>query len=140
VPEGVTGRLISDDRWGILCVYAEARSEPYEGQVAVGNVIRNRTARKFFSDGTVCGTVTYPYQFSWLNTNDRQRSKVLGASWEDVGMRLAAKAWFESEHNKIVKDALLYHADYVDPTWSKAQGIELVSRIGRHLFYRDVHD
>jgi len=129
------GRVIPDDVWGILCIFAEARGEPYEGQVAVGNVIRYRTKRKFFSDGTVISTVTAPHQFSWMNTVDAQRSRVLRATWDDI--REASKAWFESEFNDVVPEATHYHADYVQPYWSKAVGMELVKRIGRHLFYRD---
>lgn len=130
--------MIPDDVWGILCVFAESRGEPYEGQVAVGNVIRNRMAKRFFSDGSVCSTVTFRKQFSWMNDQDQQRTRVLAARWEEAAMSTAARAWFESEHTNHVKDALLYHADYVAPYWSKAHGIELVVRIGRHLFYRDV--
>ena len=71
------GRVISDDTLGALCVFAEARGEPYEGQVAVGNVIRNRTRLKFFSQGTVVSTVFQPYQFSWTNTPDAQRAPAI---------------------------------------------------------------
>jgi len=136
-PNVGTGRVIPENVWGILCIYAEARSEPYEGQVAVGNVIRNRMAKKFFSDGTVCSTVTYRKQFSWMNDQDAQRSRVLAVRWEEPAMATAAKAWFESEHHKVVGDALLYHASYVAPYWAKANCIELVCQIGRHLFYAD---
>jgi spore germination cell wall hydrolase CwlJ-like protein len=135
-PQPQTGRVIPDDVWGILCIFAEARGEPYEGQVAVGNVIRNRTERKHFSNGTTVGTVSEAYQFSWMNHTDAQRTRVLGASWDDPRVRVAAKAWFESQYDRPVGDALFYHADYVHPTWAKAQGIELVRKIGRHLFYR----
>jgi N-acetylmuramoyl-L-alanine amidase len=135
-PDLKAGRVIPDDVWGILCIFAEARGEPYEGMVAVGNVIRNRTAKRHFSDGTVVGTVSKPYQFSWLNTGDAQRTRVLGACWDESSCRLAAQAWFESEHVKLVGDALWYHASYVSPAWAKAEGIEFVRRIGRHLFFR----
>ena len=131
------GRVVPDDVWGILCIFAEARSEPYEGQVAVGNVIRNRTKRKFFSQGTVVSTVTHAYQFSWLNTGDAQRTRVFSALWEDPALKSAARAWFESEHRDEVGDALYYHGDYVHPYWAKANGIKFVKQIGRHLFYRD---
>lgn len=47
-----------------LCVYTEARGEPYEGKVAVGRVILNRMAAKWFSDGTIPGTVLRKDQFS----------------------------------------------------------------------------
>lgn len=135
--ESRLGRVIPDDVWGILCIFAESRSEPYEGQVAVGNVIRNRTRRKFFSQGTVVSTVLAPYQFSWTNTADGQRTRVLSAMWEDPAFRSAARAWFESESNDLVGDCMFYHADYVHPYWAKAHGIVFVKQIGRHLFYRE---
>ena len=131
------GRVISDDTFGILCIFAEARGEPYEGQVAVGNVIRNRCARRFFSDGSVVDTVTKPHQFSWMNTGDAQRTRVLRAVRSDPAWTLASRAWFESERSRPVDDAVLYHADYVTPYWAKAAGVTLVRQIGRHLFYRE---
>lgn len=132
------GRVIPDDLWGILCVYAEARGEPYEGQVAVANVVRNRTRMRFFSDGTVVSTVTMPFQFSWMNHGDRQRERVLGSVWDDT-MRKAARAWFESEHTQIVPDATHYYADYIAaPSWAKSNRMEFVARIGRHAFFREL--
>ncbi|MFZ3194107.1 MAG: cell wall hydrolase [Moraxellaceae bacterium] len=47
-----------------LCVYDEARGEPFEGQVAVARVVLNRTAKRYASDGTIRGTVLSPNQFS----------------------------------------------------------------------------
>jgi N-acetylmuramoyl-L-alanine amidase len=132
----VDGRILSDDDLAILCIFAEARGEPYEGQVAVANVIRHRTAKKYFSDGTVTSTVTWPHQFSWMNTQDKQRCRVLSACWNEPGIKSAEAAWHESARTDEVPEALMYHADYVDPWWAKAEGIELVKRIGRHLFYR----
>lgn len=133
------GRVISDDVIGALCVFAESRSEPYEGQVAVGCVIRNRTRDKFFSLGTVASTVSSPYQFSWMNTADTQRARVLSAMWEDPAFKLALKAWFESEFSQPVGDAVFYHADYdVSPFWTRAASVQFVKRIGRHLFYRRI--
>ena len=82
--------------------------------------------------------VAWPHQFSWMNTNDAQRIRVLGAQWEDPSIQIAARAWRQSEYMRPAADSVLYHADYVAPYWAKAQGIELVRRIGRHLFYRDV--
>ena len=131
------GRVIPDDTWGILCVFAEARGEPYEGQVAVGCVIRNRTSRKFFSNGTVVDTVTKPHQFSWMNTGDAQRSRVLSALLSDPAWKVASRAWYESEVAHLVDDAVFYHASYVQPYWAKVQGVEFVKRIGRHLFYAE---
>ena len=131
------GRVIPDDVWGTLCIFAESRGEPYEGQIAVGNVIRNRTVRRWFSDGTVAGTVAWAQQFSWMNAIDAQRVRVLSASWDEPGMAVAARAWRESATRQLVGDAVLYHADYVAPYWAKAQSVEFVTRIGRHLFFRN---
>ena len=47
-----------------LCIWTEARGQPYEGQVAVARVIANRMAKGYFSDGTVSGTVLRYDQFS----------------------------------------------------------------------------
>jgi spore germination cell wall hydrolase CwlJ-like protein len=132
-----TGRLISDDTWGILTIYAEARGEPYEGKVAVGNVIRHRTKRHFFSSGSIVSTVTSPYQFSYLNTGDGQRTHVLESSWESEGMRECSRAWFESEVHEIVPEATHYHATSVEPPWATADGMTLVAQIGRHRFFRE---
>jgi len=136
VPDLKVGRVIPEDVWAILCIFAEARGEPYEGMVAVGNVIRNRTAKHHFSDGTIVGTVCAPKQFSWMNDADGQRTRVLGSCWDESGCKLAARAWAESATVQLVKDALWYHADYVSPYWSRAESMEFVRRIGRHLFYR----
>ena len=133
-----TGRVIPDDVWGILCIFAEARGEPYDGMVAVGNVIRTRTAKHFFSDGTVASTVTWPFQFSWMNHNDAQRGRVLGSKWDDPKMPECAKAWFESEHHSVVGDSTHYYNDVVaSPIWAKANRMTYIARVGRHVFFRE---
>ena len=129
------GQVIPDAIWGPLCIYAEARGEPFEGQVAVGNVIRHRTAQRHFSKGTVVSTVTTPWQFSWMNSDDKQRTRVLSVLRNDPAWVEAESAWEESEKREEVGAALWYHADYVAPSWARANGIRFVKRIGRHLFY-----
>lgn len=133
-----SGPVVPEDIWGSLCIFAEARGEPYEGQIAVGNVLRNRATRKppFFSDGSIVGTVWAPHQFSWTNTDDPQRRRVLAARWEEKAFQLAAQAWADSAHRQIVpREVLWYHADYVSPWWAKQ--LVHVSTVGRHLFYRE---
>jgi spore germination cell wall hydrolase CwlJ-like protein len=136
--ETPSGRVIPDDVWGILCVFAESRGEPHEGQVAVASVIRNRTERRFFSDGTVASTVLRPYQFSWANTQDGQRTRVFSAKWEDAAWKAAARAWFESALSRPVGDATHYHSDAVSPEWSRSPHMSFVRQIGHHRFYREV--
>lgn len=48
-----------------LNVYEEAAGEPINGRAAIARVVKNRMAKKFFSDGTIQGTVLAPDQFSW---------------------------------------------------------------------------
>jgi spore germination cell wall hydrolase CwlJ-like protein len=72
-----------------------------------------------------------------MNTGDAQRTRVLRVDRSDPAWKMASRAWFESEFARLVDDAVFYHADYVQPYWSKAQGITLVKRIGRHLFYSE---
>lgn len=129
-------RVIEDDTWGALNILAEARGEPYAGQVAVGNVVRARMRLKHFSDGTVVGTVWRPSQFSWTRSDDPQRLRVLMADDETVAWRMAKQAWEESAAKNVVPpDTTHYHADYIrKPGW--AARLEFVKKIGRHLFYR----
>lgn len=48
-----------------LNVYEEAGGEPDEGKAAVARIVKNRMRAKFFSDGTIQGTVLAKDQFSW---------------------------------------------------------------------------
>ena len=132
-----SARVIDDDTWGAMCIYAESRSEPYEGQVEVGRCIRYRTAKRFFSDGTVVGTVFSPHQFSWTNTVDAQRTRVLQVKKSDPAWQEAVRAWEESGRVSLDDAPSHYHASYVSPYWAKVHGMRFLKRIGRHLFYRD---
>lgn len=55
---------MDDNTLFALCVWTEARGEPYEGKCAVARVIHNRMTQRYFSDGTVAGTVLAKDQFS----------------------------------------------------------------------------
>lgn len=55
---------LSEDAYLALCVYDEARGQPFEGQRAVARVVLNRARLKYSSDGTIKGTVLSPNQFS----------------------------------------------------------------------------
>jgi len=131
-------KLVSEDTWGIMNILAEARGEPHDGQVAVGNVVRERMRLRYASDGTVLGTVWRPSQFSWTLSNDKQRKRVMSADDDDPAVQNAEKAWFESGERMVVpRGTVLYHADYVSPNWAKAASVKFVLQVGRHLFYTD---
>ena len=127
--------IIQPDHWAILTIIGEAASEPYMGQVAVGNVIRNRMARKYSSDGTIIGTVLRPKQFSMWD----DRARIYAARIEldsDVYMA-AVDAWNYSKYTDPTKGAVLYHTGAVHPRWADAPSVSLARKIGAHLFYHD---
>lgn len=120
-------------------IYHEAASEPFEGKVAVAQVTMNRAeSGRFPSD--VCAVVYQKNvfmekvvcQFSWYcesNGKPPIRSKEL----YNESYAVAKKVLLENFRLDIMKDALYYHATYVNPKWGK----EKIGQIGQHIFYRD---
>lgn len=123
-----------------MAIYYEARGEPVEGQVAVAQVILNRVADSSYPD-TVCGVVTQPYQFSFLNhlknVPVEQRVNIMVQNITDK------RAWNRSK--SIAKDvmmrktfeneALFYHSNIVKPKWSRSTKLVKLLTIGNHIFY-----
>ena len=130
--------VIASSIWGAMNIYAEARGEPFPGQVAVGFVTRERMRLRHFSDGTVLGTVWRPSQFSWTLANDPQRARVLAADDSDPRWTSAMDAWEQSEGSDILPPGTVsYHNDKIPlPSWAKSDQFEFVRKIGAHLFYR----
>jgi N-acetylmuramoyl-L-alanine amidase len=120
-------------------IYHEAKGEPFEGKVAVAQVTMNRAeSGKFPSD--ICGVVYQKNvfmekvvcQFSWYCENGG-RPIIRSKEMYDESMAVAKKVLLEDFRLDIMKDALYFHADYVNPRWGK----ERIGKIGRHIFYRD---
>lgn len=131
-------RLITDDRLATITIWQEARNQPWEGKVAVGEVIRRRAQRKYNSDGTIAGTVAKPYQFSGWNTNDPNRVPSLLLDDSDSVVHDCLYAWFFSENSNYSKDAVLYCNPRIlrnMPAWAKET--KRVAIIGDHYFYVD---
>ncbi|MBP5404449.1 MAG: spore cortex-lytic enzyme [Clostridia bacterium] len=59
----VSGYSSSDSYLLAKCIYAEARGEPYTGQVAVGAVILNRVRSSKFPN-SISGVIYQPYAFT----------------------------------------------------------------------------
>ena len=132
--------LISPDILAIITIYQEAAGEPFAGKVAVGEVIRNRMARKYASDGSVAGTIARRFQFSAWN-DDAQDNALLIRSLKlddaDPIVVQCRQAWYTSAHTQSVNGAVLYcNLAVIDrPAWAKDEKQAAV--IGRHTFYRD---
>lgn len=122
-----------------LNIYREAGHESFEGKVAVAQVTMNRVAHPSFPKD-VCGVVYQKNvvmekvvcQFSWYcDTVHKSRPKNMAAYTESY--EVAKKVLLEGFKLDILKDALYYHAVYVNPQWKH----EKIGKIGQHIFYRN---
>ena len=123
-------------------IYWEAASEPFEGKVAVAQVTLNRLASGKFAD-SVCGVVYQKTsfnsktvcQFSWFCENNYLIKTVYKPLYKE-SEEVAKMVLLEGFRLPAIKEALYYHADYVNPRWNKPK----LTQIGRHIFYKDKLD
>jgi spore germination cell wall hydrolase CwlJ-like protein len=109
-------------------IYFEAKGEPLAGQLAVADVILNRTKSGRYPT-SVCGVVTQPGQFAFVRggripdiaANHMYRTAIAVA-------RVAMTDAWESPAPK----AMSFHAKRVAPSWRMTK----VASIGNHVFYR----
>jgi spore germination cell wall hydrolase CwlJ-like protein len=112
-------------------VYFEARGESLEGQLAVAEVVLNRTQSGRYP-ATVCGVVTQPWQFSFVNATRR----IPAANRNSEAWRRAvaiARIAEEGASRLLPRNVLWYHADYVSPVWGRR--LARNTKIGLHIFY-----
>ncbi|WP_019369095.1 cell wall hydrolase [Sphingomonas sp. HT-1] len=109
-------------------VYYEARSEPLSGQLAVADVILNRSTSGRFP-GSVCSVITQRGQFSFVRGGKLPKAPD-NAQWRRAMAvaQVARKNLWESPAG----DALYFHARYVSPNFGRAT----VATVGNHVFYR----
>lgn len=112
-------------------VYFEARGEPLEGQLAVADVVLNRAASGRYP-ATVCGVVTQPWQFSFVNRTGRiPNADRSSEAWRKaVAIARIAQA---GTIRAVARNVLWYHADYVSPSWGRRLARQ--DKIGLHIFY-----
>src|SRR5688572_20135540 len=139
-PFVVGGRNERDIAASLQCltaaVYYEARSESFEGQRAVAQVVLNRVRHPAFPK-SVCGVV---YQGSKRRTgcqfsftcDGSLRARRDPAAWSRArkvaGAALAGSVYGPAGH------ATHYHASYVRPWW--AASLRRAVTVGSHIFYR----
>jgi spore germination cell wall hydrolase CwlJ-like protein len=110
-------------------IYFESKGEPLAGQLAVADVIINRTKSGRFAD-TICGVVTQPGQFSFVRGGKIPHIDLNRKAYRTalaVAQVALAKAW-----DNPAPDALYFHAKRVRPGW----GLAKVASIGHHVFFR----
>ncbi len=130
---------LSDEEFRCLAqaVYFEARSEPFEGQVAVAYVVLNRVADKRYPN-SICKVVFQnehwrnrcQFSFACDGLTDKPFER---AAW--VQARLVAGGAVSNRNSDVTSSSTHYHAKYVNPTW--AQHLRPTLQIGKHIFYRE---
>jgi N-acetylmuramoyl-L-alanine amidase len=118
-----------------LAIYHEARGEPIQGQLAVGQVVLNRVANSDYPD-TVCGVVTQKKQFSFLDGTKIEhlvQNVTEPKSWSKA--EYVAKALIQGHKYDLV--ATHYHAKTVRPYWVNSPKVNYIVTIGNHVFYRE---
>jgi spore germination cell wall hydrolase CwlJ-like protein len=119
-------------------IYREAGYEPFEGKVAVAQVTMNRVKDGRFGKD-VCGVVYQKNvvmekvvcQFSWYCDAVHRNRPVNKAAYNE-SYEVAKKVLLEGFQLSVLKDALYYHATYVNPRWS----LDRIGQIGQHIFYK----
>ena len=112
-------------------IYFEARGEPLAGQLAVAQVVINRSESSRFPS-SYCGVVYQRAQFSFVRGGSMPRIKTGSAAWARAKKiaRIAHQGLWDSEAD----DSLYFHATYVKPRWANKKTRR--AAIKTHIFYR----
>jgi N-acetylmuramoyl-L-alanine amidase len=124
-------------------IYYEARGSNLADQAAVADVVLNRVEDSRYPN-TVCGVVQQGEkhasgqmirnrcQFSWY-CDGRSDYPTDKDSWVEA-QQTAYMMIYHRDYRGLTEGATHYHATYVQPRW--ARELQLVGRIGEHIFYR----
>lgn len=111
-------------------IYFESKGEPLEGQLAVAEVVLNRTKSGKFPT-TICGVVKQRHQFSFVRGGRFPPIARASAAWRKA-VAMAHIALDDLADSRVSK-AMFFHATYVRPSW---RGLKRVAQVGNHIFYR----
>tara|TARA_R110000850_G_scaffold83934_1_gene180101 strand:+ start:279 stop:710 length:432 start_codon:yes stop_codon:yes gene_type:complete len=106
-------------------VYFEGRGEPFIGQLAIANVVLNRTTK------SICLTV-HDKRCIFSYWCDGKHEKMLDLKAKETSYAVARLA-LDGAMAGSVMTATHYHATYVNPYW--AGTLTYLDQIGKHLFY-----
>ncbi len=117
-------------------IYFEARGEPYEGQLAVALVVRNRVLDRRFPDD-ICSVVfqnarqrdACQFSFACDGRSDKPRDR---SDWTRA-LKLA-RLVNTGQMRDLTENATHYHTLAVSPPW--ARKLSKTVKIGEHQFYR----
>jgi N-acetylmuramoyl-L-alanine amidase len=111
-------------------IYFESKSEPLAGQLAVGQVIANRTESRGRFPSTYCGVLFQRGQFSFVHGSSLPHVPHANKQWQTAVA--IAKIVDQRLKDPVVGNALFFHARYVSPGWH----LKRVASIGNHVFFR----
>ncbi|OYY64663.1 cell wall hydrolase [Sphingomonas sp. 28-62-11] len=110
-------------------IFFESKGESLQGQLAVANVVINRTKSGRFPR-SICSVVKQPGQFSFVR-GGRMPSIGNGNAQYRTALAVAQVAMAERWESPVA-NALFFHARHVSPGWRLTR----VAAIGGHVFYR----
>lgn len=139
-------RIVPPDVLLALCVWAESRGEPVEGQIAVAWVVRRRVERR---RSTYVDQILKPYQFSAFNETDPNRAKIDDLATRTDAQRDNEQGWRQALYvargvignwladnvrgaDHYATTAILLSSEA--PSW--ADPAKQVVVIGHHTFFR----
>jgi spore germination cell wall hydrolase CwlJ-like protein len=111
-------------------IYFESKSEPLAGQLAVGQVIANRTQSGGRFPDSYCGVLFQRGQFSFVHGHSLPSVNHSSKQWQTAVA--IAKIVDQGLETSAARDALFFHARYVSPGWH----MKRVASIGNHVFFR----
>lgn len=129
--------LSTGERCMAQAIYFEARGEPFEGQLAVAQVVLNRVRDERYPN-EICAVVfenetwRHRCQFSFACDGRSDRPRDFSA-W--VSAIKTARMVGTGHLRDVTYASTHYHAEYVEPDW--AARFHRTVKIGRHLFYRN---
>lgn len=110
-------------------IYFESKGEPLDGQLAVAEVVINRTQSGRYPT-TLCGVVKQPSQFSFVRGGRIPPIRRDSPEWRKA-VAIAHIAVNDLADSPVPK-ALSFHATRVSPGWN----MKRLARVGNHVFYR----
>jgi N-acetylmuramoyl-L-alanine amidase len=125
------GSSVPDAQFECLAgaVYFEAKSEPLIGQLAVAEVIINRSKSGRFP-ASLCGVVKQRGQFSFVRGGQLPPIPRGSRQWHQA-VAISHIALKELSRGNAPR-ALFFHAKHVSPRWRLTR----VASVGNHIFYR----
>jgi spore germination cell wall hydrolase CwlJ-like protein len=138
--------LTADAQKQVTClaenIYFEAAHEPLDGKKAVAFVTLNRVQSGYANN--ICDVVQQKTkstcQFSWYcdSTFTSRRLTIKQTSLYNDILQLSTNVFLNFERmDDVTNGATYYHADYVNPKWTRLQK---ETQIGRHIFYKSKID